>query len=349
MPSEFFMTIILLAVVFQPDAKDAADKPDDDFVDKLVERGRNAWALHHISLENMMLAKSSVCSGTVSFRLQPSIAPCTGYARAPPSSTGPAPMLGDPHKGTDDPPRAATRSSMRLAAVAVSPRYWANSGAPEVLLDSMCLIHRDPVVRIEDVPGNAVRIFTGIDLVAPMQSVWDMLTDYDNLHKVVPNLVRNQVLQRYADGGARIAQTGGCSVLPGVSFTANMVLDVHPYREERPIPNSKLAAPHSRRQLIRGIFPQPYASTSLPHRDITMENVPHFPGDFEHYQGVWRVQPLTGCAPSGAEASRLTYTVEIKPKWLLPVKLIEGRIVTDLKANLMAMRKHVEAGTSRRR
>ena len=36
-----------------------------------------------------------------------------------------------------------------------------------------------------------------IDVVAPMQNVWDVLTDYENLDKVVPSLVQNDVLQRY--------------------------------------------------------------------------------------------------------------------------------------------------------
>ena len=29
----------------------------------------------------------------------------------------------------------------------------------------------------EDAPNNAVRIFTGVDVVAPTQSVWDLLTE----------------------------------------------------------------------------------------------------------------------------------------------------------------------------
>ena len=94
--------------------------------------------------------------------------------------------------------------------------------------------------------------------------------------------------------------------------------------------------------LQRGVFPRPYSLTRLPHRDITMQNVPG-EGDFEHYQGVWRMQALPNCAPDGSNASRLTYAVEIKPKGLLPVKLIEGRIAADLKSNMAAIRKFVEA------
>ena len=54
------------------------------------------------------------------------------------------------------------------------------------------------------------------------------------------------------------------------------------------------------------------------------------------------MQSLPNCAPNGGDASRLTYAVEIKPKGILPVKLIEGRIATDLKSNLAAIRDYVE-------
>ena len=46
------------------------------------------------------------------------------------------------------------------------------------------------------------------------------------------------------------------------------------------------------------------------------------------------MQSLPNCRPNGGNACRLTYAVEIKPKGFLPVKLIEGRIAIDLKANL---------------
>lgn len=89
------------------------------------------------------------------------------------------------------------------------------------------------------------------------------------------------------------------------------------------------------------MFPRPYAITKLPHRDITMQNVLG-KGDFDHYQGIWRIQPLPNCAPNGGDAARLTYAVEIRPKGFLPVKLIEGRIASDLINNLQALRAYVE-------
>jgi len=95
------------------------------------------------------------------------------------------------------------------------------------------------------------------------------------------------------------------------------------------------------RALERDVFPRPFAISSLPHRDITMQNVPG-EGDFEHYQGIWRMQSLPNCSVNGGDATRLTYAVEMKPRGLLPVRLIEGRIASDLKANLLAIRAYVE-------
>ena len=51
------------------------------------------------------------------------------------------------------------------------------------------------------------------------------------------------------------------------------------------------------------------------------------------------MQPLPGCSPNGGKgAMRLTYAVEISPRAYLPVQLVEGRIVKDLCANLLAIR-----------
>jgi len=227
----------------------------------------------------------------------------------------------------------------------------AGGGSPVALFDEICLEPGDPVVRIEDAPGNGVRIFTGIDIQSSMDEVWSILTDYENLHRVVPSLVTNEVLEKKPTGGARIHQIGAAKVLPGVKFKASMTLDVDVYLEDNPLPEEKIAThvdidtsseevreKGSRLPLRRGVFPRPFAETSLPKRDITMVNVEGAPGDFDHYQGVWRVQPLETCAPDGEQYARLTYAVEIKPKGLLPVQLIERRIAADLKVNLMAIR-----------
>eukprot|EP00466_Bigelowiella_natans_P005884 jgi/Bigna1/140803/aug1.58_g15511 len=237
----------------------------------------------------------------------------------------------------------------------------AGSRSPPVLGDDYCLEPGEPVVRIERAPDNAVRIFTGIDVLAPMEAVWSILTDYDGLQRVIPNLVESNVLESKPCGGATISQVGSAAVFPGVKFTAKMTLDVGIHLEDNPLPEEKIHGnvedahtPSSevremgeKLPLERGVFPRPYAITQLPHRDITMQNVPGAPGDFDHYQGIWRVQQLPDCAPDGQAAARLTYAVEIKPKGMLPVRLIEKRVASDLKVNLKAIRGEAESRMER--
>ena len=235
-----------------------------------------------------------------------------------------------------------------------------NNDGPTVLTDDVCLVPGDPVVRIEEAPSNSRRIFTGIDISASMEDVWGVLVDYGRLDKVIPSLVKNTIVSSLPKGGARLLQVGGAKVLPGVTFTAKILLDVNLYLEDDPLPPnmqaSHLPETASSKQvrdydlklpLVRGVFPRPYGITSLPHRDITMQNV-EGEGDFEHYQGIWRMQNLPNCAVDGGDACRLTYAVEIRPKGFLPVRLIEGRIAADLKANLGAIRQEVEKRKAQR-
>jgi hypothetical protein len=81
--------------------------------------------------------------------------------------------------------------------------------------------------------------------------------------------------------------------------------------------------------------------STLPTRDISMQSIERDDGEFRMYQGVWRMQPLPGCAPPGRNAMRLTYAVEVSPRAYLPVQLIEKRIVSDLCTNLVAIRDYL--------
>ena len=48
----------------------------------------------------------------------------------------------------------------------------------------------EALVRVEDAPDNARRIFTGVDIIASVDDVWQILTDYEHLSDVIPNLVK---------------------------------------------------------------------------------------------------------------------------------------------------------------
>jgi hypothetical protein len=87
------------------------------------------------------------------------------------------------------------------------------------LSDDICLLPgSSPIVRVEEAPSNSRRIFTGVDIMADMEAIWDVLTAYDTLQEVVPSLVKNEVVSLTGNGGARLSQVGGAKVLPGELF-----------------------------------------------------------------------------------------------------------------------------------
>merc|ERR1719235_1534485 len=216
----------------------------------------------------------------------------------------------------------------------------------------ICLMPGDVIMHMESVPGNARRIFAGIDIQAPVEDVWKILTDYERLENVVPNLVENTVLDRWSSG-CRLRQVGSAELLPGLRFSATMTVDVETHPNGIPSdcirPPSDYDAAASKQiqrgpPLNRGVFPSPYAIEELPIRDISMQSVQGAAGDFSHYQGVWRLRPLPGCETvDGGAAMRLTYAVELRPRICVPVKLLERRIAVDLGKNLKAIQDCAES------
>jgi len=205
------------------------------------------------------------------------------------------------------------------------------------------------------------------------------LTDYENLQQVVPNLVVNNVVDIF-DGeegadleykisadisseeqckalskkmkGSKLKQVGGAKVI-GINFSATVTVEVREWPNGMPdffhfnddvydgTTRAERAKKESKRKLERYHFPRPFAISKLPTKDISMQSVENDDGEFRLYQGVWRMQPLPGCAPVGGAAMRLTYAVEISPRPYLPVALVEGRISNDLCNNLLAIRNFV--------
>jgi len=261
--------------------------------------------------------------------------------------------------------------------------YDSSEMAPPFLDQDSCLVPGEPVVRVEKAPENSRRIFAGIDIMASVDDVWKVLTDYENLKNVVPNLVINEVLGLYDEKspvtsdqkapaevqckqiaeqmkGSLLKQVGGAKVA-GINFSARTTLEVREWPTGMPdfahftddMWQGKSRDARAKEQpdvkLTRYRFPRPFALSSLPTRDISMQSIINDDGEFRMYQGVWRMQPLPGCAPPGKQAMRLTYAVEISPRAYLPVRLVEGRIVADLCTNLKSIRNVVSTEPARAR
>lgn len=211
----------------------------------------------------------------------------------------------------------------------------------------------------------------------PISFYSKVLTDYENLQNVVPNLVVNEVLDLYvgkptedvthdmsakeevqckqvADNmkGALLKQVGGAKVA-GINFSAKTTLEVREWPQGLPdfahymddmwegISREERAKQYPKVKLKRYKFPRPFSLSDLPTKEISMQSIPDDDGEFRLYQGVWKMQPLPGCAEPGKDAMRLTYAVEISPRAYLPVGLVERRIVQDLCTNLEAIRNAV--------
>lgn len=254
--------------------------------------------------------------------------------------------------------------------------YALSEMLPPFINEDECLVPGEPIVRVEKAPQNSRRIFAGIDIPVDVEDVWKLLTDYENLQKVVPNLVVNEVINFYegcngdvstfsSDSslededqckamaeemkGVVLKQVGGAKVV-GINFSARTTLEVREWPMGMPDfanfedemyegkSRSARARENKGRELKRYIFPRPFALSSLPHKDISMQSIEEDDGEFRMYQGVWRMQPLVGCAPPGSSAMRLTYAVEVSPRPYLPVAFVEGRIAQDLCNNLKAIR-----------
>lgn len=255
--------------------------------------------------------------------------------------------------------------------------YDTSEMAPPFLDEDSCLVPGEPVIRVEKAPENSRRIFAGIDIMASVDTVWNVLTDYDHLQQVVPNLVVNDVLELYDERGleglqlqglaeleqcaeiaqrhkgALLKQVGGAKVA-GIQFSARTTLEVREWPQGLPDlmhfeteiyegkSRQERAKENRKIPLQRFKFPRPFSVSRLPTKDISMQSIEDDDGEFRMYQGVWRMQPLPGCGPPGVEYMRLTYAVEVSPRAYLPVSLVEGRIVRDLCTNLEAIRDFVQ-------
>jgi hypothetical protein len=60
---------------------------------------------------------------------------------------------------------------------------------------------------------------------------------------------------------------------------------------------------------------------------------------------VWRIQE----GPRGGDSSRLSYALFVRPQIWLPVRLVQGRIESEIKNNLAAVRSHTERLYSQKR
>ncbi|XP_065635975.1 uncharacterized protein LOC112022421 isoform X2 [Quercus suber] len=115
-------------------------------------------------------------------------------------------------------------------------------------------------IEIEKLESNSRRIRSRIDVDAPLQTVWNILTDYERLADFIPGLAVCQLLQK-SDNFARLFQIGQQNLAFGLKFNAKGIVDCYE-RELESLP-----------------FGQK--------RDIEFKMIE---GDFQLYEGKWSIE-----------------------------------------------------------
>ncbi|TVU37029.1 hypothetical protein EJB05_18994 [Eragrostis curvula] len=159
---------------------------------------------------------------------------------------------------------------------------------------------------------------------APLEAVWGTLTDYEGLADFIPGLSECRLLQQ-DHRFARLYQVGEQDLALGFKFNAKGTIDCFEGELEM------LPAAGARR------------------REIAFKMID---GDFKVFEGKWSVEEVD--TSSIIDAGRgeisedhefqttLSYIVELEPKLWVPVRLLEGRICSEIKNNLVSIREQAQ-------
>ncbi|KAG2278995.1 hypothetical protein Bca4012_040682 [Brassica carinata] len=168
------------------------------------------------------------------------------------------------------------------------------------------------LISVEKLEKSSRRIRSKVGIEASLDAVWSVLTDYEKLSEFIPGLVVSELVEKEGNR-VRLFQMGQQNIALGLKFNAKAVLDC--FEKELEI------LPHGRR------------------REIDFKMVE---GDFQLFEGKWSIEQLDKGEASDLQfkdfPTTLAYTVDVKPKMWLPVRLVEGRLCNEIKTNLLSVR-----------
>ncbi|KAJ3691162.1 hypothetical protein LUZ61_020326 [Rhynchospora tenuis] len=178
-------------------------------------------------------------------------------------------------------------------------------------------------IVVEKVKGrkNARRIKAQVRIDAQLETVWGVLTDYEGLADFIPGLAESQLLH-YEDNFARLYQVGQQELALGFKFSAKGVIECYEKEME-------------------------FVSASFRKRAIEFNMVE---GDFKTFAGQWCIEQVyNNCQEDKSLESliqkfgtKLLYNVEVEPKLMVPVQLIEGRLCREVEVNLLSIREEAQ-------
>lgn len=166
---------------------------------------------------------------------------------------------------------------------------------------------------------NARRITCRISVDANLETVWNVLTDYERLADFIPGLAVCELLEK--DGNrARLFQIGQQNLAFGVKFNAKGIVDCY----EKDLESFRFGQ----------------------RRDIEFKMIE---GDFQVFEGKWSIEEIDKDSSEVTETcvrqdfqTILSYVVDVKPKLWLPVGLVEGRLCREIRINLVCIKQQAQ-------
>ena len=83
---------------------------------------------------------------------------------------------------------------------------------------------------MERLPQGTRRLAAELKSSLPVQLLWDVLTDYENLSRFIPNLSTSELIQRQGQT-VRLQQVGSQQLL-GLRFSAQVQLELTEFRQD---------------------------------------------------------------------------------------------------------------------
>lgn len=227
------------------------------------------------------------------------------------------------------------RPSTTTTTSALGVWWFGGSNTENPVDDESCEL---VAVRIERLSPNSRRIGGDITVDAPLEDVWAILTDYDNLSTHVPNLVASNRVESNArtnrqgttpgdgDYRCRLYQRGAQKIV-GFEFGASVTMDMEESVVSSPktlLLQNKVGAPQ-RPETQDLLFPE--------EKRINFKCVES--QFFSEFDGEWKVTS----SPNNDATTIVSYIVDVRPKGPVPVGALEWRIREDVPTNLRAVKK----------
>lgn len=188
-------------------------------------------------------------------------------------------------------------------------------------------------VKIEKTSPNSRRIAGEIIISKPMDDVWSILTDYDNLAIHVPNLVESKRVDPITAPGSsqgdgnykcRLYQKGAQKII-GFEFGASVTMDMTENIRMSNVVKPRVLKLGNEKKIPVG-----------EQRSINFKCVES--QFFSEFDGEWKCSWVDDPNDAFELATKVEYIVDVKPRGPVPVQALEWRIREDVPTNLRAVK-----------